>query len=124
MKTTWSRPTKYLLAVSLVLLGIYILHLSRSVIPLLVVAALIAVIVRPVILWLHRRLHLPRGPAVALVYLCLAILGDRAYVAQNNTNFTMMRLFDISDPIVPVEMTGPASGFFALLPIADAAVHH
>ena len=56
-------------------LGIFILYLSHSVIPPLVVAALIAVIVRPVILWLHRRLHLSRGPAVGLVYLCLAILG-------------------------------------------------
>ncbi|HET8580097.1 MAG TPA: AI-2E family transporter, partial [Nitrospiraceae bacterium] len=75
MKTTWSRPTKYLLAVSLVLLGIYILHLSRSVIPLLVLAALTAVIVRPVISWLRLRVHLSRGLAVGLVYLCLAILG-------------------------------------------------
>lgn len=80
MKTTWSRPTKYLLAIGFVLLGIYILYLSRSVIPLLVLAALIAVIVRPVILWLHRRLHLSRGPAVGLVYLCLAILGPLAVI--------------------------------------------
>src|SRR5512145_2938718 len=75
MKTTWSRPTKYLLAVSVVLLGIYILHLSRSVIPLLVLAALNAVIVRPVISWLQVRVHLSRSLAVGLVYLCLAILG-------------------------------------------------
>jgi predicted PurR-regulated permease PerM len=58
-----------------VLLGIFTLYLSRSVIPLLIVAALIAVIVRPVILWLQRRIHLSRGSAVGLVYLCLAILG-------------------------------------------------
>jgi predicted PurR-regulated permease PerM len=75
MKTTWSKPTKYLVAVGLVFLGIYILHLSRSVIPLLVVAALNAVIVRPVISWLHLRVHLSRGLAVGLVYLCLAILA-------------------------------------------------
>jgi len=58
-----------------VLLGIFILYLSRSVIPLLVLAALNAVIVRPVISWLHVRVHLSRGLAVGLVYLCLAILG-------------------------------------------------
>jgi predicted PurR-regulated permease PerM len=75
MKTSWNKPTKYLVAIGFVLLGIFILYLSRSVIPLLVVAALIAVIVRPVILWLLGRLHLSRGPAVGLVYLCLAILG-------------------------------------------------
>ena len=75
MKTTWNRPTKYLVGVGFVLLGIFILYLSRSVIPLLVVAALIAVIIRPVVSWLHLRVHLSRGLAVGLVYLCLAILG-------------------------------------------------
>ena len=75
MKTIWNKPTKYLVAIGFVVLGIFILHLSRSVIPLLVVAALNAVIVRPLISWLRLRVHLPRGLAVGLVYLCLAILG-------------------------------------------------
>ncbi|MDI6694312.1 MAG: AI-2E family transporter [Anaerolineales bacterium] len=78
MNTTWSRPTKYIVGVGLVLMGIFILNLSRAVIPLLVVAALIAVIVRPVILWLHLRVHLHRGLAVGLVYLGLAILAPLA----------------------------------------------
>jgi predicted PurR-regulated permease PerM len=75
MNTTWSTPTKYLVAVGLALLGIFILYLSRPVIPLLIVAALTAVIVRPVILWLHDRVHLPRSLAVGLVYLGLVILA-------------------------------------------------
>ena len=75
VNTTWSRPTKYIVGVGLVLFGIFILNLSRLVIPLLVVAALIAVIVRPVILWLESRVHLPRGLAVGLVYLGMAILA-------------------------------------------------
>ncbi len=74
MNTTWSRSTKYIVGGGLVLFGIYILNLSRPVIPLLVVAALIAVIVRPVILWLESCVHLPRRLAVGLVYLGLAIL--------------------------------------------------
>ena len=74
MKTTWSKPTKYLFGVGLVFLGIFLLNLSRSVIPALIVAALIAMIVRPVILWLHHRVRLPRNVAVGVVYLCLALL--------------------------------------------------
>jgi predicted PurR-regulated permease PerM len=74
MNTTWSRPTKYLIGVGLVILGIFILHLSRAVIPLLAMAALIAAVVRPAILWLHLRVHLPLGLAVGLVYLGLAIM--------------------------------------------------
>jgi predicted PurR-regulated permease PerM len=75
MKTVWSKPTKYLFGTGLALLGVFTLYLSRSVIPLLIVAALIAVIVRPVILWLHRRVGMSRGLAVGLVHLCLAILA-------------------------------------------------
>ncbi len=74
MDTTWSKTTKYLVGVGLVLLGIFILHLSRLVIPSLIAAALMAVIVRPVILWLQSHLQLPRGLAVGVVYLGMAIL--------------------------------------------------
>jgi predicted PurR-regulated permease PerM len=75
MNTTWSRSTKYLVGIGLVILGICILNLSRLVIPSLIVAALIAVIVRPVILWLQSRFQLSRGLTVGLVYLVMAILA-------------------------------------------------
>jgi predicted PurR-regulated permease PerM len=74
MNTTWSRPTKYIVGIGLVLFGIFILHLSRLVIPSLIVAALIAVVVRPVIIRLQSRFQLPRGLAVGVVYLGMAIL--------------------------------------------------
>ena len=80
MNTAWSKPTKYIAGVGLVLLGIYVLYLSRSVIPLLVIAALLAVIVRPVIEWLYREFSLPRGVAIAVTYLSLAILIPLAVV--------------------------------------------
>jgi predicted PurR-regulated permease PerM len=57
-----------------VLLGIFILYLSRLVIPSLIVAALIAVIVRPVIIRLQSRFQWPRGLAVGVVYLGTAML--------------------------------------------------
>ncbi len=74
MGTDWSRPTKYIVAVGLALLGIYVLYLSRPVIPLLILAALLAVIVRPLINWLHHGLGLPRGLAVAIAYLGLVFI--------------------------------------------------
>jgi predicted PurR-regulated permease PerM len=74
MNTEWSKPTKYIAGVSMALLGIYVLYLSRPVIPLLIIAALIAVIVRPVILWLHRRANFPRALAVMFVYLLVVVL--------------------------------------------------
>ena len=80
MNTEWSKPTKYIAGVGLVLLAIFVLYLSRSVIPLLIIAALIAVIVRPVIEWLYREFSLPRGVAIAVTYLSLAILVPLAFV--------------------------------------------
>lgn len=79
MNTEWSKTTKYIVGIGVVLLGIYILFLSRSVIPLLVIAALIAVIVSPVIGWLHRGLRMPRVLAVVLVYLLLFIIVPLAF---------------------------------------------
>lgn len=74
MTSDWSKPTRYIVAVGLVLLGCYILYLARSVIPLLVIAALIAAISRPFINSLQRDAHLPRGVAVALVYIGILII--------------------------------------------------
>lgn len=74
MSSEWSKPTRYIVAVGLVLLGCYLLYLARSVIPLLVIAALIAAIARPFINSLHTDAHLPRGVAVALVYIGILII--------------------------------------------------
>ena len=73
MNTAWSTPTKYVVGVSLALLGIVVLYLSRSVIPPLIVAALLAVIVRPLIVRLHERSRLSHGCAVAVVYLVVLL---------------------------------------------------
>jgi predicted PurR-regulated permease PerM len=80
MKTTWNNSTKYLVGIGLVMLGILIVYLSRPVLPALIEAALLAVIVRPAILWLQHRLHLSHGQTVGLVYVCLAILVPLAVV--------------------------------------------
>jgi len=72
--TAWSRTTKYIVGVSLVLFGIYLIYLSRDVIPALVVAVLIAMITHPAIGWLHERTHMARGLALAIVYLAVLIL--------------------------------------------------
>ncbi len=74
MQTRWSKATKYIVGIAVVALAIYVIYLSSSVIPLLIVAGLMAVIVRPPISWLHHRLHLPLGLAVGLVHLLLIVI--------------------------------------------------
>jgi predicted PurR-regulated permease PerM len=74
MANEWKSATKYIVGVGLAIFGLYILYLSRSVISLLVIAALIAFLVRPLINLLHERLRVPRRIAVLLTYLITAII--------------------------------------------------
>lgn len=80
MQTTWKTPTKYIVAIGIVIFGIYVINLSSSVIPLLIVAALLAVIVRPAISWAHQRLGMRYTWAVSLVYLLLICLVPLLFI--------------------------------------------
>ena len=74
MSNEWSKPTKYIVGVGLALFGLYVLYISRDTLTLLIVAALIAFLLTPLINFLHLRLKLPRGVAVLLSYLLLIVL--------------------------------------------------
>ncbi len=73
MTTVWHRTTKYIVAVGLIGLGLWIEYLSRSTIPLLVLAGLLALLVSPVIGFLHTRLRMPLWLAVAVAYALLMV---------------------------------------------------
>ena len=74
MPTNWSQSTRYIVAVSLAIFSLYLVFISRSVIPYLIIAALISVMLRPPILWLHSKFHLPLGLSVGLTYLAGLLL--------------------------------------------------
>lgn len=74
MGTEWSRPTKYIVGAGLFLFGVYVLYLLRPVVTLLVIAALIAFVLMPVVSFLHTRLKLPQTVAVLVAYLLLIVL--------------------------------------------------
>lgn len=73
MSTEWSKPTKYIVGVGLALFGLYVLYLSQDALTLLILAALIAFLLTPLINFLHLDLKLPRGLAVLLAYLFLIL---------------------------------------------------
>lgn len=73
MSTEWSRPTKYIVGVGLFLFSLYLLYISRDTLTLLIVAALIAFLLTPLINFFHQRLKIPRGLAVLLAYLLLIL---------------------------------------------------
>lgn len=74
MNTEWNKLTRHLVGIGLVLFGLYLIYLSRSVLTLLVVAALIAFLLMPLVGFLQQRLKLPRVVAVLLTHFMLVIL--------------------------------------------------
>ncbi len=71
--TQWDAPTRRTAAIILGIFLVYILYLSRPVIPYLVIAALIAFLLVPFVNFLNRRLHIPKWLAVIVAYLTLAL---------------------------------------------------
>jgi len=68
----WSTPTRYIMGVMLFLAILTLLFIGRSTIPLVVAAALLAVVLNPVILFFSRRLKY--NLAVSLTYFLVVLL--------------------------------------------------
>jgi predicted PurR-regulated permease PerM len=74
MSTAWNTTTKYIVGVILFIFGLFVIYISRSILPLLVIAALIAFLVRPIIGFLDHRLRWPRSLAVLVTYLLATVV--------------------------------------------------
>jgi predicted PurR-regulated permease PerM len=64
----WSATTRYIMGVFLVLMGVFVLFIGRSTIPMVILAALVALFVDPLIQFLRRRLRMKIGLAVGITY--------------------------------------------------------
>jgi predicted PurR-regulated permease PerM len=73
MNTTWDAPTRRTVAIILCIIFVFIVYISRPVLPFLIIAGLIAFILAPLVSLLSGPLRLPRGLAIALAYLLLIV---------------------------------------------------
>jgi len=73
MAVEWRVGTRYLVGVALVLALVGLVVLSRPVLPELVLASLVAFLVRPVIEFFRTRLRFPKAAAVAVTYVLVAL---------------------------------------------------
>jgi len=64
----WSAPTRYIMGVFLFLAGLFVLYIGRSAISMVIVAALLALFVNPLIQYLRRRFRMKIGLAVGITY--------------------------------------------------------
>jgi predicted PurR-regulated permease PerM len=72
--TEWSTASRYIAGVGILLFVIWLIAFSRQTLTLLIFAALIAILVHPVIHFLETRLRFSAGLAVLIVYLLVALL--------------------------------------------------
>lgn len=72
--TQWATPTRYLAAIGLILAVLGLIYYSRQTLSLLIFAALIAILARPAMGFLHKRLRFPTGLAAITVYLAIGAL--------------------------------------------------
>ncbi len=75
MHAHWTETTKRMMAIIGVLLGLGFLYMARGTVPKLVIAAVIAYALYPVVEWLNHRLRLPRPLATVLTYVLLILLA-------------------------------------------------
>jgi len=73
MNTEWREPTKYIVSVGLFIFGLYLIYLSSSVLTLLILAALVAFLLIPLVDFFHIKCRLPRGVAVLITYLIVGV---------------------------------------------------
>jgi len=72
--TEWNKTTKHIVAVGMALFGLYLLYLSGPVLKILIIAALVAFLLMPVVTFLHIRLKIPRVLATLLSYVGLIVV--------------------------------------------------
>lgn len=65
----WGQTTKLLMALVLISLVAFVFYGVRTVLAPLILASLFAYIVAPVVSWLKRHLHMPRGLGTLLIYI-------------------------------------------------------
>jgi predicted PurR-regulated permease PerM len=70
----WSEWTKRLVIIIGLLVALWIVYISRPILPVLVIAAILAFLMSPLVNFLNRRLRLPRGVATTLAYLFLFLI--------------------------------------------------
>jgi len=72
--TAWSRTTKRLIAVGLVIILLLFLYVFRALLPPIAIALVLAYILKPLADFVERRAKLPRTLAVILVFLLLLLV--------------------------------------------------
>lgn len=70
----WSANTKIIVAVSTLILVIALIFRFTSIIRLMTIAAILAYLINPIVVFINDRTHFSRALAIAIIYLTLVVL--------------------------------------------------
>ncbi|MGQ9784870.1 MAG: AI-2E family transporter [Anaerolineae bacterium] len=73
-RTQWSSSTKRIVAITCILIALLVLYLGRSLIPFVVLAAILAFLLDPIVTFLCKFAHFPRWAGVAIAYITLLVI--------------------------------------------------
>ncbi|MFZ0546835.1 MAG: AI-2E family transporter [Candidatus Promineifilaceae bacterium] len=74
MDNTWDASTRRYVAIGLVILLVFLIHLAHPLLPNLIIAAIMAFALAPVIRFLNSRLRFPKPIAILLSYILLILV--------------------------------------------------
>lgn len=74
MNNTWDAPTRRIVAIGLAVLAIYLIHLAQPLLPNIIMAAIIAFALAPVIRFFSGRLRIPKPVAIISSYILLILV--------------------------------------------------
>ncbi len=72
--TTWSDSLRYIAIVFLVIIAVFVIYISRSRLSLILISALAAYLLSPLVYLLHKKLHIKRSVAIILAYIFFFLL--------------------------------------------------
>lgn len=74
MNNTWDAPTRRIVAIGLVILALFLVYLAQPLLPNLIMAAIMAFALAPVIRFLNGRLRIPKPVAIILAYILFVLV--------------------------------------------------
>lgn len=112
MNPEWSTSTKHIVGVGLALFGVFIIYLSRSILTVIILAALLAFLLMPIVEFFNNRLRMPRGLAVLTTYILAVVvllLSPLIFLPPIINGFNFLARIDyqilIDDSLVWLETT-------------------
>ena len=73
-RPVWTNEVRYISLVGLIILIVYIAYLIRGSLTLVVIAALVAYLLSPIVRFFNRKLRIKRNLAIILAYILLLIV--------------------------------------------------